>query len=166
MILFDLIGLDIGYVLIGMMVFCIILFILVVILFSMNKKLKKKYMKFMIGATGQSLEDSFTEKFDELKLVKNDVEEAKNHLEKIDRTLLNTYQKLGIVKYDAFEEIGGQLSFALALLTQTNNGFLINCVHSSREGCYTYIKEIKNGQASVMLSEEENRALEAAKNNM
>ena len=66
---------------------------------------------------------------------------------------------IGLVKYDAFNEMGGKLSFSLALLNETNNGFVMNAVHS-REGCYTYVKEIIDGNAIIMLSEEEKEALD------
>ena len=83
----------------------------------------------------------------------------------IDSRLIKAYQKVGLVKYDAFKEIGGKLSFVLVLLTADNDGFLINSMHSTNEGCYTYTKEIVNGEAFVILSEEEQQALEEAKTN-
>ena len=86
-------------------------------------------------------------------------------LEYIDSRLIKAYQKVGLVKYDAFKEIGGKLSFVLVLLTADNDGFLINSMHSTNEGCYTYTKEIVNGEAFVILSEEEQQALEEAKTN-
>ena len=72
-----------------------------------------------------------------------------------------TYQKCGIVKYDAFRQMGGKMSFCLALLDKRNNGFIINSVHSS-DGCYTYTKEIRGGNCSIALGEEEEQALNAA----
>lgn len=71
------------------------------------------------------------------------------------------FQKVGIVKYDAFKTMGGLLSFSLALLNNHNDGFIINSVHSS-DGCYSYTKEIKNGQCDISLGEEEEKALENA----
>ena len=68
---------------------------------------------------------------------------------------------MGIVKYDAFNQMGGQLSFSLALLDENNNGFIINSVHST-EGCYSYTKEIKNGESSISLGKEEEEALATA----
>lgn len=59
------------------------------------------------------------------------------------------YQKVGIVKYDAFHEMGGDLSFALTMLDENNTGWILNAMHS-REGCYTYIKEVIKGE--VILS--------------
>ena len=77
---------------------------------------------------------------------------------------MKTYQKVGIVKYDAFKEIGGTLSFVLTLLTKENDGFIMNSMHSNSEGCYIYIKEVKSGEVFVTLSEEETMSLEQAKN--
>ena len=72
-----------------------------------------------------------------------------------------TYQKMGLIKYDAFHEMGGKLSFSLAMLDVRNNGFIINAMHT-REGCYTYIKEIVDGNSIIVLSEEEQEALKRA----
>ena len=65
------------------------------------------------------------------------------------------------MKYDAFNEMGGKLSFSLALLNETDDGFVMNAVHS-REGCYTYAKDIENGNCKLNLSEEETEALKQA----
>ena len=68
---------------------------------------------------------------------------------------------MGIVKYDAFQQMGGQLSFCLALLDEDNNGFIINSVHST-EGCYSYTKEIREGESDVPLGKEEEEAMRIA----
>ena len=68
---------------------------------------------------------------------------------------------MGLVKYDAFNEMGGKLSFSLAMLDVKNNGFIINAMHT-REGCYTYIKEIIDGNSVIVLSGEEQEALNNA----
>lgn len=73
-----------------------------------------------------------------------------------------TFQKIGLVKYDAFQEMGGKLSFSLAMLNEEDDGFVINAVHS-REGCYTYIKEIVGGNSIIVLADEEQEALDMAK---
>ena len=72
-----------------------------------------------------------------------------------------TYQKMGIVKYDAFREMSGKLSYALALLDKNNDGIMINSMYS-REGCYSYVKDIINGESSINMSEEEKEALNIA----
>ena len=71
---------------------------------------------------------------------------------------------MGLIKYDAFSEMGGKLSFSLAMLDVKNNGFIINAMHT-REGCYTYIKEIVEGNSIIVLSEEEQEALNRAMGN-
>ena len=73
----------------------------------------------------------------------------------------NCIQKCGLVKYDAFNEMGGKLSFALAFLDSNNNGWIMNAMHS-REGCFTYAKEIVKGESYVELAEEEAEALDRA----
>ena len=57
--------------------------------------------------------------------------------------------------------MGGKLSFALAMLDGNNNGWIINAMHS-REGCFTYCKEISNEESYYILSEEETLALNVA----
>ena len=54
-------------------------------------------------------------------------------------------------KYDAFHEMGGDLSFALTMLDENNTGWILNAMHS-REGCYTYIKEVIKGESYIELS--------------
>ncbi|GAA4654924.1 DUF4446 family protein [Anaerocolumna aminovalerica] len=164
MSVFEELGIDIGYVLLGVVGFSVILFLLVIILFVKNKNLKKNYKSFMSGSNGKDLEEIILSRFSEIDFLKLENKKIKTKLEGISETLLSTYQKIGIVKYDAFKEMGGKLSFSLALLNDNNDGFIINSMHSSREGCYTYIKEILKGESYVVLAEEEKLALEQAIN--
>lgn len=161
--LFEQFNLDMGYVLIGIAAFTILLFLLIIVQSIRISKLNKKYKKFMSGADGENLESQFIKRFLEVDELKIESKKLKNKLEKVSENLLITYQKTGIVKYDAFKEMGGKLSFAIALLNDNNDGFIINSMHSSREGCYTYIKEIIKGESFVVLAEEEKLALEEAK---
>ena len=159
------IGIDAGYVLIGTIAAALLLFILVIVLFVKQSKLVKKYESFMQGADGNSLESVVTKRFSEVDTLKENVLQINGRLEKIDHTLLHTYQKMSLVKYDAFQEMGGNLSFVLVLLTAQNNGWIVNAMHSTREGCYIYSKEVVKGECEVQLSEEEKKALEEAKSN-
>ena len=86
-----------------------------------------------------------------------------NNIKDIYEKMEYTFQKIGVVKYDAFHEMGGKLSFALAMLDKENNGFVMNAIHSS-DGCYTYVKEIVKGESYVVLGEEEKEALRQAVN--
>ena len=117
----------------------------------------------MRGQDGVSLEKSFIRSFNELDKL---IESNRNHIEEILRIKeiqSITLNKTAIVKYDAFKEMGGKLSFALAMLDQENSGFVLNAIHS-REGCYTYIKEIVKGESYIVLGEEEKEALRQAVN--
>ena len=73
----------------------------------------------------------------------------------------SAFQKIGLVKYNAFREMGGELSFSMVLLDEKDNGFILNSVHST-EGCYSYTKEVKNGKCNITLGEEEKQALDMA----
>ncbi len=158
-------GIETDLVILILAGFSLLLLILSIILFVKTGKLKRKYYNFMSGQDGKSLEDSFQKKFENMDYINEELKTIDKRLNNIDHNLLRTYQKIGVVKYDAFKEIGGTLSFVLALLTKENNGFILNSMHSNSEGCYTYIKEVKNGEVFVALSEEERQALENAKEN-
>lgn len=159
---FNYIGIDMGWVLIGAIAVCVIMLILIIVLFIQNSKLKKKYNEFMTGEDGRSLEKVIIERFREIDDLKNHVKIVDSRLNKNDDILLHTYKKMALVKYDAFMEMGGNLSFALVLLTASDDGFIINAMHSSREGCYIYAKKVVNGKCEIELSEEEKQALEEA----
>ena len=79
----------------------------------------------------------------------------------LSKNVKGSYQKFGMVKYNAFKGMGGNLSFAFAMLDQNNTGFILNSVHS-REGCYLYIKDIEKGETETLLGSEEKEALERA----
>lgn len=163
--LFEQFGIDLGYVVIGMTAVIIILFILLLVTMIKDANTRKKYKIFMDGENGKNLEKAILDKFAAIDELSEDTKNIHEQLENIDSRLIKAYQKVGLVKYDAFKEIGGKLSFVLVLLTADNDGFLINSMHSTNEGCYTYTKEIVNGEAFVILSEEEQQALEEAKTN-
>ena len=149
-------------------VLIILLFVVQIIvccfLVSLNMKyqrLKKSYNSFMRGKDGKTLEESVLEQLEGIDTIKNVVQKNRQDIKDLRRTLDRKYQRTGIVKYDAFHEMGGNLSFALTMLDGNNNGWITNAMHS-REGCYTYIKEIVKGQSYLELSEEEAESLDRA----
>jgi hypothetical protein len=127
-----------------------------------QSKLNKTYKMFMTGADAKNLEGQVLARFSDIDELKADTKKINNEIAKIKENLMITYQKVGIVKYDAFKEMGGKLSFVMALLDKNNNGILLNSVHSSREGCYTYLKEIIKGESFLELSDDERMALDQA----
>lgn len=156
-------GMDIGYVITAMMIVMIVLLVLLIVQMVKSNKLTKRLDKFILGKDGMSLEQDIITLFEDNKFLKIDSEKNKKNIRNLDRKLEKAYQKMGIVKYDAFKQMGGQLSFSLCLLDDNNNGFIINSVHST-EGCYSYTKEIKCGESAIALGEEEAEALAIAMN--
>ena len=154
-------GFDFSFFFIGLAGFSLILFILVIIQMIQIGSLKKKYKKFMGGKDVKSLEKNIERIFDDNKYIKDISGENKKDIRTINKELEICFNKVGIVKYDAFKQMGGMLSFSIALLNEKNDGFILNSVHST-EGCYTYIKEIKSGTSEIDLSNEEKNALSQA----
>lgn len=154
-------NLDIAYLFIGILVLIVILFIIVIVQMNKLSKLKKKYMKFMQGKNAHSLEDDIVKLYEDNQYLKNIAEDNKKDIRKLFHNMEFAFQKCGIVKYDAFKQMGGKLSFSLALLNERNDGFIINSVHST-DGCYSYTKEINNGECAISLGKEEEEALKLA----
>ncbi len=154
-------GIDIGYILVGIVTVLLIVLILLIVLLVKYSNIKKRYDKFMKGKNASSLEDDMHGVFEDMKLLKTNTDRNKKDIRILYKNMEKTFQKLGIVKYDAFNQMGGQLSFSLALLDENKDGFIINSVHSS-EGCYSYTKEIKNGTSPISLGAEEEQALNIA----
>lgn len=124
-------------------------------------RLKVSYSSFMKGKDGKNLEESILARFGELESLTAMARDNRRDIDDIYNKMKSHYQKIGIVKYDAFHEMGGNLSFALTMLDEEDNGWILNAMHS-REGCYTYIKEIVKGQSYIELAEEESESLERA----
>ena len=156
-------GIDSDYIIIGLCGVLLILFILVIINIVQMKKLKKNYRIFMSGKDAKTLEDTLIQRLDQVDSLLESNEENDRNIKVLSKNMQCTYQKMGLIKYDAFHEMGGKLSFSLAMLDMRNNGFSINAMHT-REGCYTYIKEIIDGNSVIVLSEEEQEALKRAMN--
>ena len=137
--------------------------VLLVIVLINQSKLTKKYNAFIKGSDAKSMEEAILKRFKEIdRLLAADAKKGVE-IQELDDNLQIAVQKVGIVKYDAFKEMGGKLSFALSMLDKNNTGFVINAMHS-REGCYTYIKEIIKGEAFIALGDEEKKAVDMAKN--
>lgn len=160
---FGLFSVDTLYVILGMAVVMVVMLAFLIINSVKIKKMKLTYTSFMSGKDGKSLEEVILKRFKEVDDLKKEDAAKKVQLDDINESLRYAFSKMGMVKYDAFNEMGGKLSFALVLLDNRNNGFLINAMHS-REGCYTYVKEIINGESYINLGEEEKKALNQAIN--
>ena len=160
-------GIDPFYVKAGIVALILILFLILLIiqirLMGKFKKLYRTYDRFMRGKDMESMEETVLAQFERIEALEKSNEEKDRQIESIFENLQHVYQKTGLVKYDAFREMSGKLSYALALLDKENNGVMINSMYS-REGCYSYVKTIVGGKCSIEMSEEEQEALKIAVN--
>ncbi len=154
-------GLDLSIVLIILVVLVVVLTALVIILLIRTNKLTANYRKFMTGRNVKSLESEIVGLFEDNKAMKEQITENRHDIRSICKQMRGVYQKCSIIRYDAFKEMGGKLSFCLTLLNEDNDGFILNSVHSSA-GCYNYLKQIKGGRCEIDLGAEEQKSLDSA----
>ena len=156
-------GIDPEYIIIGMAAITLIMFILVIVCLVKLSKLKKRYNFFMSGNDAKNLEDTLIYRLEQVdELIEANAANERD-IEVIFKGMKNCFQKYGLVKYNAFNEMGGKLSFSLAMLNEDLDGYVMNAVHSSG-GCFTYTKEIIAGQSVIQLAPEEQEALDQAIN--
>ena len=159
--IFDIIESNSAIIMMAMAVLIVILFIITIVNIAKCSSLKKRYNTFMSGKDGKSLEDDLIFRLEQIdELVESNAANERN-IDLIFKKMSVTFQKYGIIKYDALDEMGGKLSFTLAMLNERNDGYILNVVHS-REGCFSYVKEIIAGNPILALSGEEQEALDEA----
>lgn len=154
-------GFDPVYLIIAQSAITLILLVVVIVCIVKIKKLYRRYDYFMRGKDAESMEEMIIKQMEDIIDLKSQDRANKDSIRTANKNSRASFQKMGIVKYNAFKGMGGNMSFALALLDYTNTGFVINSVHS-REGCYLYIKDVDRGQTDVALGNEEKMALEQA----
>jgi hypothetical protein len=154
-------GLDSDYFLIGFGVILLIFLVLLIIQTVRIGKLNKRLNNFLKGKDGKSLEDTLIHRLDQIDDVSRQNEENKRNIKKINARLKNTFCRYGIVKYDAFNESGGKLSFVITLLDEKKDGYILNVVHA-HDGSYSYVKDVVAGNPIVNLGTEEEECLEKA----
>ena len=155
-------GIDPGILIIALMVLEIVLLVIVFSTSMRVKRMNNRYKSFMKGADGISLEKDLLKKMTRIDKYATSIGALDESIDALSDIQKRSVHKYGIVKYDAFDDVGGKLSFVLALLDDSDTGFVLNAVHS-KENCFLYIKEIVKGESYIMLSNEEVQALRIAK---
>lgn len=142
----------------------IILLIGFISLLISNIKLNNRYKNFMkkIG-NGKNLEEDLENFMYKVDRVEKQNAEITNFCKNLDEDISKCIQKVGIVRYSAFKDTGSDLSFAVALLDEKNNGIVFNGIYS-REMSNIYAKPVENGKSKYTLSNEESEAIEKAVN--
>jgi sugar-specific transcriptional regulator TrmB len=141
------------------------LLIILIFLQILNKielnRMEKRYKKLMKGSTGKNIEEMI---IDYTNRVDNSLEVVK-HMEEtysdIENRLNKCIQKYSIVRYRAFDDVGSDLSFSIALLDNKNSGVVVTGIYGRNE-CTTFAKPIENGISKYDLSDEEKLAIKNA----
>lgn len=151
------------FIIMGLSVITLLLFIISIILFSSVKKLEKKYRKMMRGVNNKNLEKALNDNLDNIEKALNKSEEAISECKNISDKLKGCVNKVAIMRYKAFEDVGSDLSFSIAILDSYNDGVIITGIYS-RHDSTTYAKPIDKGISRYELSEEELHVLNEAIN--
>lgn len=138
----------------------IIVFILC-ILFARVNGLRKKYDRMMSGSSAENIESLILEYKTMIDENSGQLVGIRNNIHRIENTLRNCIQQVGMVRYNAFQDTGSDLSFSLALLDRDNSGVIISSIYGRNESI-VYAKPVLNGKSKYVLSDEETEALNMA----
>ncbi len=150
------------------LIIILLISVLSIILLILNHlkltKLKNEYSEFMkkLG-NGKNIDENLKVYMDRVQKVEDLNKEIIQYCERLDKSVDTCIQKIGIVRYNAFKDVGSNLSFTLALLDNNNNGVVLNGIYS-RDNSNIYAKPIKDGKSEYILSDEEKEAIEKAIN--
>lgn len=150
------------YVILGVIIVNIILLILYISNSIKLNSINKKYNKFLkkLG-NGENIEEDLKVYINKVEKVENTNKEIIEYCENLEKELSKSIKKIGIVRYNAFKDTGSDLSFALALLNDDNNGVVLNGIYS-REMSNIYAKPIVNGESKYTISDMEQEAINKA----
>lgn len=154
------------YIVLSMAVIILLFLIFLIILSLKLSKLKKRYERFTGGEEihSENLENMLYEYNKNVKKSNETYGKVLSMIQEIDDEMKWCTQKIGVIRYNPFDEMGGNLCYAVAILDGKDNGVVLNGIHS-RNGTFTYAKPIERGVSPYVLTEEELQALEKAKEN-
>ncbi len=139
----------------------IISFILLAYNIIRTTKIMRKYKRLMRGADNKNLEIMLYKHLDALDAGMNRIKELDESYLALNRRLRRSIQNVGVVRYNAFDGMGSDQSFSLALLDENGDGFVLTSLYG-RNASTTFAKPIKAMQSSYPLSDEEKKAIEQA----
>lgn len=140
------------------------IFLALIVFINVNMKLaklNKRYEKMMRGAEGANLEELLQKHIEEVRFATEKVSRLDRDCQRLDATLRTCVQKVGLVRFNAFEDTGSDLSFAMALLDAGNNGVVISSIFGRSES-RIYAKPVIAGVSNYFLTDEEKEALQKA----
>ncbi len=125
-------------------------------------RLIKKYTFFMNGLGDNDVENILTSYLNELERLKKHVHTDMNiRVEQLERKIPNCIQHVGVVNYNAFDNVGNEMSFSIAALDERKTGFVLSGIYS-RDYTYVYSKPVRKGKPQRDLSAEELEAMKKA----
>jgi hypothetical protein len=145
----------------SVLIVLIVMFIVMISNWVKIRKLSKKYNDLMSGADYGNIEDLVKKCITETKDIKEKYSETELKINNLQRDLIQCIQKVGIVRYNAFDNVGSDLSFCIALLDNNNNGIVLSGIYS-RDNSMNYAKPIVDGKSKYALSAEEIQAVDVA----
>ena len=149
------------YIVIALILLVLLLMILVIIAYSSLNRVEKRYRKLMRGTNNKSLEEMLIQYLDNSQEAVRISSEARAESEYIKSQLENCLKKVAIKRYKAFEDIGSDLSYSIALLNEKNDGIILTGIFGRQETT-SYAKPIDKGISRYDLSEEEKAVLKDA----
>lgn len=152
---------NMSYLIGALGVLMIIMYLLVINLYYNLNYMKKRYKKMMTGVDGANLERMMIGCIDSIKAINNENEKIWAETKEIKDLLQRAVTRMAIVRFRAFEDMGGDLSYAVAMLDSNNNGVIMSSIFA-REDSRSYAKPIVNGQSTYALTKEEEEALQQA----
>lgn len=148
------------YIMLGLVLLVLVLIIIMCVNAIKMKKLKKRFERFM-SKEDVNLEELLVQYTKKLNVLLQNEKEMQTSIEYMEKVVKNCVQKVGVVRYQAIQNMGADLSYTVALLDENNDGVVFNGIYG-RDGCYTYAKPIIEGKSSYNLSDEEVQAIENA----
>lgn len=152
---------NLQYVLLAMTVMILFALIIFVNINIRLAKMNRRYRKMMQGMEGVNIERLLMGHIDEVRQAVTKVEQLSADCSRLEKTSTECLQKVGIVRFNAFENTGSDLSFAVAVLDGKNNGVVLSSIFGRSES-RSYAKPVLDGQSSYFLTDEEKQALDQA----
>lgn len=149
-----------GYIVLGLSVLVILLMLIVITNIIKMNKMQKRLDKFM-SKEDIDLEELLIQYTKKLNTLLEHDKEIQTSIEQMEKVVKNCVQKVGVVRYQAIQNMGADLSYTVALMDEKNDGVVFNGIYG-RDSCYTYAKPLEGGKSKYNLSEEEQQAIAKA----
>lgn len=151
-----------AYFSMGLLAFSLLLFIYMLVMSSRISRVAKRRSEKLADASAEEIAEAVCEQSQLISHLQNRLDETMVRQMELREALAECVQKTNVVRFNAFEDVGGEQSFALSLLDDKNNGVVISSLYG-RQDCRLYVKSITNGEAERALSKEEQQAVEGHK---